>query len=167
MNRNVVILVLFGAMIAFAVYISKSPVPLKSPSAPTPAPKGSKNPKGLAKHASGLKYVILRNGKGASPQRGRMVSVHYTGWLLKGYTPDGSPIKGKLFDSSRKRGRPFKFPLGMRRVIRGWDIGVGLMKKGGRRLFVIPPGLAYGRRGFPGAIPPNSTLIFDVELIDF
>ncbi|TNE48596.1 MAG: FKBP-type peptidyl-prolyl cis-trans isomerase [Deltaproteobacteria bacterium] len=154
-------------MIAFAVYIAKSPAPLKSPTAPTPAPRGSATPKGLTKHPSGLKYVVLRNGKGSSPQRGRMVSVHYTGWLFKGYNPDGSPIKGKQFDSSRKRGTPFKFPLGVRRVIRGWDIGVALMKKGGRRLYVIPPALAYGSRGFPGAIPPNSTLIFDVELIDF
>ena len=105
--------------------------------------------------ATGLKWKDLKVGEGASPSTGQTVSVHYTGWLLD----------GKKFDSSRDRGQPFKFQIGKGQVIKGWDEGVASMKVGGRRELLIPPELAYGSRGFPGAIPPSSTLKFDVELL--
>lgn len=103
---------------------------------------------------SGLKYLDLAEGSGDTPQTGQTVSVHYTGTL-----EDGSK-----FDSSRDRGQPFQFKLGAGQVIKGWDEGIASMKVGGRRQLVIPPELGYGTRGI-GPIPPNSTLIFDVELL--
>lgn len=112
----------------------------------------------LIDHPSGMKYRIVKQGSGASPKPGDLVKVHYVGTLAS----DGSE-----FDSSRKRGRPFRFPLGKGRVIRGWDIGVALMKKGERRILVLPANLAYGQRGAGAKIPPGATLRFDVELLDF
>jgi len=94
-------------------------------------------------------------GTGATASTGQKVKVHYTGWLLS----------GKKFDSSVDAGRPFSFTLGAREVIKGWDEGVAGMKVGGKRQLRIPPDLAYGERGYPGAIPPNATLIFDVQLL--
>jgi ketosteroid isomerase-like protein len=106
--------------------------------------------------ASGLKYVDLVIGTGESPKRGQMVTVHYTGTLEN----------GKKFDSSLDRGEPFTFPIGMGRVIKGWDEGVMTMKIGGKRKLIIPPDLGYGARGAGGGvIPPNATLIFEVELL--
>ena len=102
-------------------------------------------------------------GSGHEAAAGRNVSVHYTGWLYDEGRPDH---KGKKFDSSRDRGEPFTFKLGAGRVIRGWDEGVAGMKVGGRRTLTIPPDYGYGAQGAPGAIPPNATLIFDVELLD-
>ena len=102
-------------------------------------------------------------GTGHEAAAGRTVTVHYTGWLYDQNKPDH---KGKKFDSSRDRGEPFAFRLGQGRVIRGWDEGVAGMKVGGRRTLTIPPEYGYGAQGAPGAIPPNATLIFDVELLD-
>lgn len=106
--------------------------------------------------ASGLKYIVIQSGSGATAARGQQVQVHYTGWLT-----DGSK-----FDSSVDRRQPFAFPVGQGRVIRGWDEGVAGMQVGEKRRLIVPPELGYGTRGYPGAIPPNATLIFDVELLD-
>lgn len=102
-------------------------------------------------------------GSGHEAVAGRNVTVHYTGWL---YDQGRADHKGTKFDSSRDRGEPFSFRLGAGRVIRGWDEGVAGMKVGGRRTLTIPPDYGYGAQGAPGAIPPNATLVFDVELLD-
>ena len=109
--------------------------------------------------ASGLQYEDTVVGSGAVASAGRSVSVHYTGWLYN----DG--VKGAKFDSSKDRNDPFEFDLGAGMVIRGWDEGVQGMKEGGSRVLVIPPELGYGARGAGGAIPPNATLMFEVELL--
>ena len=111
--------------------------------------------------ASGLIYEELNVGDGETATEGAFVSVHYTGWLQN---PDGS--EGEKFDSSVDRDEPFDFPLGAGHVIRGWDEGVQGMKVGGKRRLIIPADLGYGARGAGGVIPPNATLIFDVELLD-
>src|SRR5471032_1422200 len=108
---------------------------------------------------SGLKIIDTTVGTGASPKTGQTCVMHYTGWLSE----EGA--KGKKFDSSVDRGSPFEFPIGMKRVIGGWDEGVATMKVGGKRTLIIPPVLGYGARGAGGVIPPNATLIFDVELL--
>jgi peptidylprolyl isomerase len=104
---------------------------------------------------SGLQYEDIKVGDGPSPRAGQTVVVHYTGWLTN----------GKKFDSSVDRGQPFKFAIGQGQVIKGWDEGVMSMKVGGKRKLTIPPHLGYGQRGMPGAIPPNATLVFDVQLL--
>jgi peptidylprolyl isomerase len=108
--------------------------------------------------ASGLKYIDVRVGTGASPA-GKTATVHYTGWLYQ------NGQKGAKFDSSVDRGKPFSFPVGAGRVIKGWDEGVATMKVGGKRTLIIPPQLGYGASGAGGVIPPNATLMFDVELL--
>ena len=108
---------------------------------------------------SGLQIIDTTVGTGASPKTGQTCVMHYTGWLS-----DGGK-KGKKFDSSVDRGSPFEFPIGTKRVIGGWDEGVATMKVGGKRTLIIPPELGYGARGAGGVIPPNATLIFDVELL--
>jgi peptidylprolyl isomerase len=108
---------------------------------------------------SGLKITDSKIGTGATPKPGQTCIVHYTGWLYE------NGAKGKKFDSSVDRGQPFEFPVGMHRVIAGWDEGVASMKVGGKRTLVIPPDLGYGARGAGGVIPPNATLIFEVELL--
>jgi peptidylprolyl isomerase len=132
------------------------------PSAETPSPMTEEN---LAEEAlteetlvttdSGLQYVDITEGTGAMPQAGQRVTVHYTGTLED----------GTKFDSSRDRGRPFTFQIGVGQVIKGWDEGVSTMRVGGQRQLVIPAELGYGSRGAGGVIPPNATLIFDVELL--
>jgi FKBP-type peptidyl-prolyl cis-trans isomerase len=104
---------------------------------------------------SGLKYVELKEGTGATPQPGQTVEVHYVGTLED----------GTKFDSSRDRGQPFSFKIGVGQVIKGWDEGLSTMKVGGRRQLIIPSELGYGSRGAGGVIPPNATLLFDVELL--
>ncbi|HEX6137948.1 MAG TPA: FKBP-type peptidyl-prolyl cis-trans isomerase [Casimicrobiaceae bacterium] len=113
--------------------------------------------------SGGLKKIDVKQGTGAEATRGKPVVVHYTGWLYDTSKPDSH---GAKFDSSRDRGAPFGFVLGAGRVIKGWDEGVAGMKVGGQRTLVIQPQLAYGERGAGGVIPPNATLIFDVELLD-
>lgn len=109
---------------------------------------------------SGLIVEDTVVGSGPAPKPGQICVMHYTGWLYK----DG--VKGEKFDSSLDRGQPFEFPIGTGRVIKGWDEGVASMKIGGKRTLIIPPQLGYGARGAGGVIPPNATLIFDVELLD-
>ncbi|MGE0041975.1 MAG: FKBP-type peptidyl-prolyl cis-trans isomerase [Vicinamibacterales bacterium] len=101
-------------------------------------------------------------GDGAEARPGMTVSVHYTGWL---YSPDAADHRGTKFDSSKDRGEPFEFRLGAGEVIPGWDEGVAGMKIGGTRVLTIPPGMAYGLRGAGGVIPPNATLVFEVDLL--
>ncbi|RPH65570.1 MAG: FKBP-type peptidyl-prolyl cis-trans isomerase [Hyphomicrobiales bacterium] len=108
---------------------------------------------------SGLKIEDTKVGDGASPATGQTCVMHYTGWLYE------NGQKGRKFDSSVDRGDPFEFPIGTGRVIKGWDEGVASMKVGGKRTLIIPPELGYGARGAGGVIPPNATLIFDVELL--
>lgn len=109
---------------------------------------------------SGLQITDSKVGTGASPRTGQICVMHYTGWLYQ------NGAKGAKFDSSVDRGQPFEFPIGTGRVIRGWDEGVAGMKVGGKRTLIIPPDLGYGARGAGGVIPPNATLIFEVELLD-
>jgi FKBP-type peptidyl-prolyl cis-trans isomerase FkpA len=109
-----------------------------------------------------LVVTELAAGEGEAIEPGGTAVVHYTGWLFDPSDADG---KGTKFDSSLDRGQPFRFPLGAGRVIAGWDQGVSGMKVGGQRRLVIPPELAYGSRGAGGVIPPNATLVFDVELL--
>jgi peptidylprolyl isomerase len=108
---------------------------------------------------SGLKYEDAVVGSGANPTKGQTCVMHYTGWLWV------NNAKGAKFDSSHDRGQPFKFPIGMGRVIKGWDEGVATMQPGGKRTLLIPPGLGYGDRGAAGVIPPGATLLFEVELL--
>ena len=112
------------------------------------------------KTGSGLQYIDVKEGTGATPKIGQTCVVHYTGWLWE------NNAKGKKFDSSVDRGRPFEFPVGKRRVIAGWDEGVATMKVGGKRQLLIPAQLGYGARGAGGVIPPNASLFFEVELLD-
>ncbi|HXM75625.1 MAG TPA: FKBP-type peptidyl-prolyl cis-trans isomerase [Thermoanaerobaculia bacterium] len=114
----------------------------------------------MTKTPSGLQYQDTVVGTGANPRTGQTCVMHYTGWLWE------NSAKGKKFDSSVDRGKPFEFPLGQGRVIKGWDEGVAGMKVGGKRTLLIPPELGYGARGTGGGlIPPNATLLFDVELL--
>jgi peptidylprolyl isomerase len=125
------------------------------PSSPTATPTTTTNSGKVITTPSGLKYEDLKVGTGATPKTGQTVSVQYTGTLEN----------GTKFDSSRDRGVPFEFAIGTGQVIPGWDEGLSTMKVGGRRKLIIPPNLGYGAAGAGAAIPPNATLIFDVELV--
>jgi peptidylprolyl isomerase len=109
--------------------------------------------------SSGLQIEDTQVGTGATPRTGQICVMHYTGWLYE------NGAKGKKFDSSLDRGQPFEFHIGQGQVIRGWDEGVATMKVGGKRTLIIPPELGYGARGAGGVIPPNATLLFDVEVL--
>lgn len=123
------------------------------------APKPEKKESKMVKTPSGLQYEDTKVGDGPTPEKGQTCSVHYTGWLFE------NGQKGKKFDSSVDRGHPYAFPLGRGRVIKGWDEGIATMKVGGKRTLLIPPDLGYASNGFPGAIPPNATLLFELELV--
>jgi FKBP-type peptidyl-prolyl cis-trans isomerase len=142
-HRCATVLCIMSLLGAFAI--------AQSPDAPA-------NVSGIKKHSTstGLEYWDVVVGTGTEARTGKTVSVHYTGWLTN----------GKKFDSSRDSGRPFNFELGAGRVIKGWDEGVAGMKIGGKRQLRIPAELAYGAKGVPNVIPPNSTLVFDVELLE-
>ena len=146
----VVAILLAAAGLLVAQTTAKKPVAKPATSGPT---KVTGEP---VKTASGLEYWDIKVGIGAAARTGKHVKVDYTGWLLS----------GKKFDSSVGTGKPFDFMLGAGQVIKGWDEGVVGMKVGGKRQLRIPPDLAYGTKGYPGAIPPNATLIFDVQLVD-
>jgi len=127
--------------------------------APSVSPAFAQTQAKPVKTASGLQVIDTVAGTGASPKTGETCVMHYTGWLYV------NGQKGTKFDSSVDRGKPFEFPIGVGRVIKGWDEGVSTMKVGGKRTLIIPPELGYGAAGAGGVIPPNATLIFDVELI--
>jgi len=123
------------------------------------APAAAQSPGSTMTTASGLKIEDTKVGNGASPKTGQTCVMHYTGWLYE------NGAKGRKFDSSVDRGQPFEFQIGRGMVIKGWDEGVATMKVGGKRTLIIPAELGYGARGAGGVIPPNATLMFDVELL--
>jgi FKBP-type peptidyl-prolyl cis-trans isomerase FkpA len=127
------------------------------------APSSSNLVSKIGANVTELKILDTKVGTGAVAASGAVVTVHYTGWL---YDPKAADGHGAKFDSSADRGTPFGFFLGKGKVIKGWDEGVAGMKVGGKRTLVIPPAMAYGERGAGGVIPPNATLVFDVELLD-
>jgi peptidylprolyl isomerase len=137
-----------------AVLVGSAAALLATPPAFAQAP-GSK----VTTTPSGLQFTDSVVGTGAAPTTGQTCVMHYTGWLYE------NGQKGRKFDSSVDRGQPFEFPIGRGRVIKGWDEGVASMKVGGKRTLIIPPDLGYGARGAGGVIPPNATLMFDVELL--
>jgi peptidylprolyl isomerase len=144
---------------ALTAVLAAAPLAADEPQ-PTPAPEAAKKSElKMNTTPSGLQYADTKEGTGASPKTGQICVMDYTGWLYE------NGAKGKKFDSSVDRGTPFEFPIGQGRVIKGWDEGVATMKVGGKRTLIIPPQLGYGSRGAGGVIPPNATLIFDVELI--
>jgi peptidylprolyl isomerase len=141
---------------AFAVGAALADEPAPTPNAPE-----KKGESRMSRTPSGLQYEDITVGTGPSPRNGQIAVVHYTGWLWV------NGEKGKKFDSSVDRGTPFSFPVGQGRVIKGWDEGVASMKVGGKRMLLIPPQLGYGSRGAGGGlIPPNATLLFEVELLE-
>jgi peptidylprolyl isomerase len=145
-------LVVLAVIAAIAAIAGIAGIATAAPAAAQPAGPALTTP-------SGLKIIDIKSGTGASPKTGQICVMHYTGWLYE------NGVKGKKFDSSVDRGQPFEFPIGAHRVIAGWDEGVATMKVGGKRTLIIPPELGYGSRGAGGVIPPNATLLFEVELL--
>ncbi len=152
-----VLVVAFGSVVAIATSSAQQPAPTGAQASPPPL--SSK----IGAQVNELKKIDVKQGDGAEAVAGKAVIVHYTGWL---YDPSAQDGHGAKFDSSLDRKVPFGFMLGAGKVIKGWDEGVAGMKVGGKRTLVIPPQMAYGERGAGGVIPPNSTLIFDVELLE-
>ena len=146
--------------VALAAALVSAPASADETKPTTPSEPEKKSESKMIKTASGLQYEDTKVGTGASPKAGQTCVMHYTGWLWE------NGAKGKKFDSSVDRGTPFEFPLGQGRVIKGWDEGVATMKVGGKRVLLIPSQLAYGPSGRPPVIPPSSTLLFEVELLD-
>lgn len=155
-----VVIILATALLGLAVLANAQTATAKKPAAKTTAKPAASGPTKVTgeptKTPSGLEYWDIKVGTGAVAQTGKNVKVDYTGWLTN----------GKKFDSSVGTGKPFDLLLGGGQVIKGWDEGIVGMKVGGKRQLRIPPDLAYGQRGYPGVIPANSTLIFDVRLVD-
>lgn len=154
-----------GALMKVPASKASAPASAATPSVAAPSTAASAASKELTmtdpvKTASGLQYIDTQVGSGAEAKPGHQVLVHYTGWLYN------NGVKGEKFDSSVDRGQPFAFALGQGMVIKGWDEGVAGMKIGGKRTLIIPSELGYGARGAGGVIPPNATLMFDVELLD-
>lgn len=155
MNRYLVL----GMALAFTIVVVTTGCtkkPTSSTATQTASQVQGDAPKMTGEDVTELKTEEQTPGTGAEATAGKMVTVHYTGWLTN----------GTKFDSSKDRGEPFKFPLGAGQVIQGWDKGVAGMKVGGKRKLTIPPALGYGERGAGGVIPPNATLIFEVELLN-
>ena len=148
MSKRRVLPTLLLILVSALLFADRKPAPHPDNSKPTPVPKYTTMP-------AGVDFYDIVEGTGREAQMGRTITVQYTGWLTS----------GKKFDSSYDRGEPFKFTLGGR-VIRGWNEGLQGMKVGGKRQLRIPADLAYGHNGQPPMIPPNATLIFDVELLD-
>jgi len=140
-------------------FLAASPAAAQAPAPSSDSQGGSK----LSAMPGSLQKIDVKQGTGAEAVSGRPVVVHYTGWLYDDSKPDK---KGSKFDSSVDRKTPFGFFLGAGKVIKGWDEGVAGMKVGGQRTLIIPPQMGYGERGAGGVIPPNATLIFDVELLE-
>ena len=156
----------YHALLIVAVAAFGGPAFAQSPSTPPAAGPSNSSTTAVSKFGAKvteLQIVDQKQGTGTEAVAGKPVVVHYTGWLYDPAAPDGH---GAKFDSSRDRNVPFTFILGTGKVIKGWDEGVTGMKIGGQRTLVIPPQKAYGERGAGGVIPPNATLLFDVELID-
>ena len=153
LNSFFVVLLLFLLLSSLYTASAEEKVQKKNEKVKVVNKKGKE--KNMITTKSGLRYIDENSGNGESPSSGKTVKVHYTGWLEN----------GTKFDSSVDRGEPFEFVIGVGQVIKGWDEGVLSMKVGGKRKLIIPPDLAYGSRGAGSAIPPNSTLIFDVELL--
>jgi FKBP-type peptidyl-prolyl cis-trans isomerase FkpA len=149
---------LLSVALAAALVAASASADEKKPTAPSELEKKSESK--MIKTPSGLQYEDTKVGTGETATKGQTCVMHYTGWLWE------NGAKGKKFDSSLDRGAPFSFPLGQGRVIKGWDEGVATMKVGGKRTLLIPPDLGYGARGAAGVIPPNATLIFEVELLE-
>jgi FKBP-type peptidyl-prolyl cis-trans isomerase len=153
------LLILLIALIALSLIAigcgKKNPAPKQQTQTPTTQQQSEQGGK-LITTPSGLQYTDIVVGKGPAPQPGQLAVVNYTGWLED----------GKKFDSSLDRGVPFEFRLGQGKVIKGWEEGVSTMKVGGKRKLIIPPELGYGDRGVPGVIPPNATLVFEIELLN-
>lgn len=149
MIRNATLILLFSAVALVAAQTAQKQAARPNTNAPTKVTGDG------VKTASGLQYWDIKAGTGAEAKSGSHVKVHYTGWLTS----------GKKFDSSVDAGQPFDFTIGAGDVIKGWDEGVTGMKIGGKRQLRIPPDLAYGAKGYPGAIPPKATLIFDIQLL--